>query len=271
MIRKGDSVRQSLFERRLLVPIALLAICSALVPDGIQGQIAIPELRLPYGDFDVRPESVPPLTEAVTAAAAFEGSTARFNRFGTIQVLVRPGGFLGAVDPVAASADAARQWISEHRELFGLSATSVADLELSRTSNLEDSAVQVFLFTQRAPRVGGGYLSVMHEGRIKVGIVGGEVFWVSSSSVGDIGPLPRPVLTPQEVWLAAATRLGFTALGIGDIAVTGEDETWTTLAVDGISDVQRVRPVALGMPGSGAVTAYEVIVLRSATDRKSVV
>src|SRR6185436_11153711 len=171
-----------------------------------------------------------------------------------LQTLSRDNGFL-AVGLQGAPKEAARAWIRAHRELFGLSAASVDALELVRDSILANGSAHVLLFGQR---IGG--VPVMHEGRIKIGIVDGKLFWVASSSIGETGALRQPLLGAAQAWLRAAAFLRL-PVGLGNLRGTRQDGGWTLFDVTGLSHPQRARLVALGVPGAGAVTAYETVVL----------
>ena len=225
----------------------------AAAPGAVFAALDVPEIHRTRGDFDERAGSVAPSPAALATVSAL-GGNARWNRFGTIHTLSKDGGFLATGlqgDPAAA----ARAWIRSHRELFGLSVESVDNLELVRDSALAGGSAHVLLFGQR---VGG--VPVMHEGRIKVGIVDGNLFWVASSSIGEAGPLGEPVLGPAQAWLQAAAFLGLSP-GVGAIGGSGQEGSWTLLDVAGFSHPQRARLVALGVPGAGAVPAYETVVL----------
>ncbi|HEX7180803.1 MAG TPA: M36 family metallopeptidase [Thermoanaerobaculia bacterium] len=232
---------------------ALLLLGFATGPGAVFAALDIPEIHKARGDFDARQGSVAPSPAALDTARAL-GGNARWTRFGTIHTLSKDGGFL-AVGLQGDPEQAARSWIRSHRELFGLSAESVDNLELVRDSVLTGGSAHVLLFGQRV-----GDVPVMHEGRIKMGIVDGKLFWVASSSIGEAGALGEPVLGATQAWLRAAAFLGLPT-GAGSIGQAGQDESWTLLNVAGLSHPQRARLVALGMPGAGAVPAYETIVL----------
>ena len=235
--------------RKSLLSLLLLL----LVPAAIHAAISVPEIHRVRKDLDVRQGSIEPSAAALETAQSL-GGEARWNRFGTLHTLVKAEGFLATGlqgDPEAA----ARAWIRSHRELFGLSEEGVDSLELVRDSLLSNGSARVLLFGQR---VGG--LPVMHEGRIKIGLVDGNLFWVASSSIGDSGPLAEPVLGAAQAWLRAAGSLGL-SVALADVTGSSQDGSWTLLDVAGLSHPQRARPVALGIPGSGAVPAWETIVL----------
>lgn len=207
----------------------------------------------PLADLDARTGSVAPSPDAVALADSL-GATVRWNRFGTPQVMFREGGFLASGlsgDPEVA----ARSFLDQNRALFRLSPAAVDDLVLVRESTLADSDAHVLLFGQTA-----GALPVAHEGRIKVGVVDGQVFWVASSAVGEVADPGAPTLSATEAWLAAASAIGL-PVSVTDVALDGSDLSWTLLDVAGLSHPQRVRPVALALPGQGAVPAFETIVL----------
>jgi extracellular elastinolytic metalloproteinase len=237
--------------RKLLLAVLVLA----TGPGAAFAALNVPEIHRVRGDVDARQGSVAPSPAALDTARA-SGGTARWNRFGTIQTLSKEDGFL-AVSLPGTPEEAARSWIRSHRELFGLSVESVDNLELVRDSILTGGSAHVLLFGQHI-----GSLPVMHEGRIKVGIVDGNLFWVASSSIGEAGALSEPVLGAAQAWLRAAAFLGL-PVGAGNLGGSSQQGSWTLLQVTGLSHPQRARLVALGIPGAGAVPAYETLVLNA--------
>src|SRR5688500_8997515 len=109
--------------------------------------------------------------------AARPGVTARFNTLGTPELLTpRRGALAGGLpaDPEAA----ARQYLNANRELFGLSAAAVRDLELVSAAPL--GAGHAVLLRQRFGKLAAGV-----DGLVTVGLRDGRAEWVSSSLARD--------------------------------------------------------------------------------------
>src|SRR5437764_13735970 len=84
-------------------------------------------------DRDARTGSVAP-TSAQLALVSQLGATARWNNFGTVQSLIKYGGYLATglgSDPVVA----ARSFIDSNRALFRLGDQGLANLELLNDSS----------------------------------------------------------------------------------------------------------------------------------------
>jgi extracellular elastinolytic metalloproteinase len=188
------------------------------------------------------------------------GARVDWNDFGTPKSLSKDGGYLdtGLTGPDAAAA--ARRWISSNSALFRLS--SADDLELVNDSRLLDSKGHAVLFQQDF-----GGLKAAEDGMITVGVVGTpgsgwKIAYSSSSLTGDTAVTGSTNLSPTEAWLKAAADIG-RSLSASDIIVTKTDRDWTILGVRGLSNVQRVRLVALPTPENGVRRAYETIYLDS--------
>jgi extracellular elastinolytic metalloproteinase len=239
---------------RLLVVGAAITVAAAITPpaSGGNSQGASPRLQGdPHAvtDLDARKGSKAPSGRQIALA---RGKTVRWNRFGTPQVLAAGGGYLAtglSSDPVAA----ARQWLAGNAALLGIDGADVAGLELLSSAPL--GAGRAVLFRQRF-----GGLQAGHDGLVVVGVVGGKVAYVSSSlAAGDL--VGSASLSPAEAFQRAAASVG---RSVGDATEVGREGDWTTLRVEGLAAPQRVRLVALPLPGAGAVPAYEAIVLDNA-------
>lgn len=215
--------------------------------------LELEEIHDVRNDFDVRPGALEPSDAALTTADA------RWNRFGTVHVLYDPDGFL-STGLVGDAETVAREWIAAHRDLFGLSLASVEALVLERDAHFHGSSARVFLFNQVVDGV-----PVRHDGRIKIGLVDGHVFWVSSSSIGEAPALDSPSIDGRDAWIQAAFGLGLD-VSLADLSAPTSDGSWDVFDVAGLSHPQRARPVALGVPGQGAVPAWETIVVHMADD-----
>lgn len=245
---------QRLF-RAAVVLLACLASTAALAA------LKLDELHRPTGSRDARVGALAPLPEATVLVSA-RGWNARWNRFGTVHTLQRRGAALAtglAGDPESA----ARAWIRQHRALFRLSEAGVDALELLRDSRLNQSGVRVLLFRQAANGV-----PVAYDGRIKVAIVDGRLVWVASSSIGDVGALAAPAITPAEAWLAAAAAV---PLGTALPALTprAPADGWFLYDAPGYTGAQRVRAAVVGLPGAGAVAAFEANVVQLAPNGRT--
>jgi hypothetical protein len=232
---------------------ALAVLGAALAAGGAHAVLHVAEIHRQQPSFDGRGGPVAPSAAALAAAAAL-GGEARWNRFGTLQTLFHADGVLDAGlagDPAAAG----RQWIADHAALFGLSADGVAALELVRDSNLQGSSARVLLFGQTL-----GGLPVGSEGRIKLGIVDGKLFWVAASSIGEPALAGAATLSAPQALLAAALDLGL-PVSLGAIGAPAADGDWQAMTVAGLSHPGRARLVALGIPGGDAVVAWETLTI----------
>jgi hypothetical protein len=204
-------------------------------------------------DFDTRTGFRLP-TQAQFNAVAALGATARWNVFGTPSSLIRYEGLLGAA-PGGDPATAAREWVRAHRELFQLSDGDVTALELVNAARMPGSTGRAVLFRQRF-----GGLSSAQDGMIVVGLVDGQVAYVSSSAVGSQAAPAQALLSPQEAWLSAATSVG-RLLALADLTSLHEENGWTVFSAPGFAQSQRSRLVAFPTPLDGVKAAYETLVL----------
>jgi hypothetical protein len=185
-------------------------------------------------DLDTRSGSIAPSAEQQRAAAAL-GATVRWSRFGTPQSLIKYGGYL-ARGLSGEPADAARGWLRANRVLFSLSEQGVAALELVGDTQLPGTDAHAVVFRQRF----GGLPSGV-DGLIAVGIAGGKIAYVSSSSVGDRAAPAKPSLSAVEAWRRAAANVGEKPGGLSTAAAEGG---WTHFTAGGLGGEQQVRQVA---------------------------
>ncbi|WP_225993735.1 M36 family metallopeptidase [Actinomadura rudentiformis] len=181
-------------------------------------------------DKDIRAGRIAP-----TAAqqGATEGAVVRWNKLGTPATVTRAGAPLDAGLPNDAER-AARAYLTEHRDLFGLSEQSVAALERVAVNPIGKGAA--VLLRQRFGNLQAGY-----DGQVAVGVVGGKVVSVSSTLARD-SAAPAPATLSQDKAVESAAR-------DADMAVS-EAET------------KRTRLVAVPTP-AGVRSAYQVTLIDS--------
>ncbi len=204
-------------------------------------------------DFDARTGFVLP-TQAQLASVAALGAKARWNVFGTPASLINQDGFLGSA-PGADPATAAREWVRANRGLFRLSDADVTSLELVNAAKMPGSNGRAVLFRQRF----GGLLSAQ-DGMIAVGLVDGQVAYVSSSAVGSQAAPAPALLSPLQAWLSSASSVG-RLLSLVDLSSLREENGWTLFSVPGFAQSQRARLVAFPTPTNGVRAAFETLLL----------
>src|SRR6266542_2136593 len=255
----SDAVAHAVMTRRalwprLLVVLSSVALAAAVMSPAAGGSSKGGGPRLQgdqqaAADLDARRGRKAP---SARQKAAARGTTIRWNRFGTPQVLTGDGGYLAsglASDPVAA----ARAWLAGNTALLGIDRAAVADLDLLASAPIGKG--RAVLFRQRF-----GGLPAGHDGLVVVGVAAGKVAYVASSlAAGDLAGVAS--LSPAEAFRRAAASAG---RSVGGVTRLGEQGGWTTLRADGFATPQRVQLVALPIPGAGAVPAYEAIVLDGA-------
>jgi len=187
------------------------------------------------------------------------GATARFNEFGSVQMLSKPGGYL-ATGLAADPEQAARQFISNNAVLFRLDAAGVSNLELVTAGKLSGkSSGNAVTFRQKF-----GTLPALIDGLITIGVNGGKVFSASSRAAPYAVPA-APSISVQQAWVAAAQDAG---LNVTIAQITGAQTVngWTNLKVNGFAEPQRVRLGAAPTPTS-VLPAYEVLVVSGAVGK----
>lgn len=235
--------------------IAVLAVMVLLVPSTSFGILNLWDTAQGLPDIDNRVGSLLP-TAAQLSRVNVLGARADWNQFGTVNTLVKDGGYIStgfAGEPVAA----AREWVRANRELFRLSEQSVANLQLVNDGKMPYNSAHFVLFRQSF----GGTVPT-HDGQISVSIVDGNVFHVWSSSAGDQSAPAAATLTPLQGWLAAATNVG-RAVPLSSVTSVAADASnnWTLIKVVGFPQIQQVRLTALPIPSGGVRPAYEANVL----------
>src|SRR5207249_3444430 len=255
---KGETMTiNGRFNRRLINAIRSSVITVSLVvmifitPLNIFGQLNLWDAAQGLPDLDNRAGQVTPTAQQMALVDSL-GARAEWNQFGTVQTMLKDGGFLAtglSGDPVSA----AREWIRSNRVLFRLSDQSVTDLELVSDGTMPYSAAHAVLFRQRF-----GSLVPTQDGLINVAIVNGNVYHVWSSSAGDQAAPAAATLTPAQAWLIAAANVNH-IVSTGDVVNLGLEKfsNWTLLQVVGFEQPQRVRLTALPTPTNGVRPAYE--------------
>jgi len=239
---------------RVAALVAVVAGIAVLAPGSAFGFASIQASQDGLPDIDGPHGKVQP-TASQQALASSLGATVSWNGFGTPGSLINDRGYLATGlgnDPVAA----ARSFISRYRGLFRLSSAGVADLRLLNDAPLTGSDAHAVLFQQTF-----GSLPSTQNGLITVGVVHGDVAYVSSSAVGD-GNAPAPAtLSPEAAWLKAAANVG-EHVDAGDItrSKTGPKSGLTRLRVAGLDEAQ-ARLTAFPTVKEGVLPAYETVVV----------
>src|SRR5207253_6268149 len=117
--------------------ISLLFLMTLFAPS-VFGQLNLWDRPQGLPDLDNRAGSVAP-TAAQLSKVQSLGARAEWNQFGTVQTMLKYGGFLStglSGDPVSA----AREWIRANKELFRLSDQCVNNLELLSDGTMPYSA-----------------------------------------------------------------------------------------------------------------------------------
>lgn len=233
----------------------LFVVMSLLAPTTVFGQLNLWDAPQGLQNIDNRAGRVPPTQEQLGFVSGM-GARVEWNQFGTVQTMLKYGGFLStglSGDPISA----ARQWIRANRVLFRLSDQSVTNLELVSDGVTPYSAAHAVLFRQRF-----GNLVPTQDGLINVGIVNGKVYHVWSSSAGDQAAPGAAVLTPLQGWLAAAASVNQVVPAANVLsAKVDKQNNWTVLKVAGFPQDQQVRLTALPTPTNGVRPAYEANVV----------
>lgn len=234
---------------------AVLVMLLLLIPSNTFGVINLWDAPQGMPDIDNRVGSVLP-TAAQLSRVSSLGARADWNRFGTINTLVKDGGFIStglSGEPV----EAAREWIRLNSNLFRLSEQSVANLQLVNDAKMPYNDAHFVLFRQKF-----GSYAPTQDGQISVSIVNGNVFHVWSSSAGDQSLVGQALLSPVQAWLAAATNVN---LGVPLSSITGSNidanNNWTMIDVTGFVQQQQARLTAMPSPNGIARLAYEVNVI----------
>ena len=232
------------------------------------------------GPADIAPSlGLTPSQAQRDAAAALGAQSVSWNDLGTPASILPAGDWLartGKADPEAA----ARDWLTGHADVLGLSPAQAAALELVNVQRLAQSDARAVLFQQRF-----GGLAPASGGLVTVGVVDGNVAYVSSSlSRATTLAAPAPADTPAAAlaaWLTAAGNVGLApAASVSAEIVPVSAGGWTRFHVPGFAQEQQVRlralPTADGVrpvweanvvnAAGGSATAFTILV-DAANDR----
>jgi extracellular elastinolytic metalloproteinase len=174
-------------------------------------------------------------------ALARDAGAVRWNAFGTPEALSPAR---GSVKPLATglSADpatAARQYLVQNRDLFGVDEATVAAMEVLYVRPIGSGSV--VLLRQRF-----GNLTAGHDGLVSVLVTAGKVVRVTSSLSRDTRAAEASTLTAEAAFGAALRDAGLTAAQVQPASVV---------------------EVAVPMPGDRARAAYAVtLIQKAATD-----
>jgi extracellular elastinolytic metalloproteinase len=235
---------------------AVLVLTALFWPHAAFGQAQIFEVQQGLPDFDSRTAVVEPTSQQLGMVSGLS-ATARWNHFGTPQSLINYGGYL-ATGLSGDAVTAARSFIAGHAALFRLSPAGVQNLQLLADNLMVTSLSQGHAVTFY--QTFGGLPTAL-DGMITVGVVNGNVAYVSSSAVDDSSLLPGPPnLSVTDAWLKAAADAG-RPVPASDITRATTINGWTVFEVNGFSFSQRSRLVAFPLPNQSVRPAYETIVL----------
>ena len=279
----GNSRRRRL---PLAISVTLATLLTAAILPAATGGPAEPDPRgfsfQGEGDdrvvsLDAREGRVTPSAAQQSGAAALGATSVRWNDFGTPRVLFNNRGYLsGARD--GDPAEVARAFVGAHRELFRLSESGVAALEvvgdtpllespdLARVRDGNEAAnpdvAHVVLFRQSF-----GELDAAYDGLLTVGVQrDGRVAWVSSSITGDETVSGSRSLGAADAIRRAAADVG---LDLGQLTEVEAPGPWATFESAVVRDVQRARLMALPTPTDGVRTVWETTLLKADhTDRE---
>jgi len=247
------SPRPRLRVRRIALLVALSSL-TPLVGGGVPAQGASESdfhfqgegLEL-QDDLDLRVGSVAPTARQRQLASAM-GAKATWNRFGTPQSLRPATGRYLATGLSSDEVTAAREWISANRALLKLSRAGVEALSVIRNAPIgEGRAItlqQVF-----------GALPAGLDGRITLGIVHGNVAYVSSSLAPHATISDRASVSAQRAMQRAGSRAGrdFSA---GAISAFDRQGHSAEMKIRGFTGPQTASLVAVPTPRQGVRAAW---------------
>jgi extracellular elastinolytic metalloproteinase len=211
------------------------------------------------GDYDARVGKLAP-TKGQKAAVKRLHAKVTWNRFGTPETISKRGKYLAKRIRGKTAPEAARRWLHRNRALFKL--TSTSGLELAGDTQMPFSRGHAVNFRQVVQG-----LETTDGGLITIGLTGSakkrwNVAYVSSSLTRNTTMDGRGKLSAVQAWLRAADAVGVDGYSVVNVKEMKFVNGWQGLAVSGMRDVQRVRPVAFPKIRSGVAPAFETIVLK---------
>ncbi|SCL52336.1 M36 family metallopeptidase [Micromonospora yangpuensis] len=253
MPRPEWTPRTSRRRRRLVPVLAAAAVVTALLP--AVPTSAAPETPAPapaaartsgpfadageghrHDDVDNRPGTAAPDARQRGLARRADPDV-RWNRLGTPHAL-GPGATPLATGLPTDPEAAARRYLTEQTDLFGLTADAVAGMDRLLVRPIGSGAVVTL-------RQRFGDLPAGHDGLVTLAVTGGKVLAVSSSLSRDTSAPAAATLDRQQAYAAALADAGLTAAQVSS---------------------HRVRGVAVPTPLDGPRAAYEVTLLGADTD-----
>jgi len=240
--------------------VALVAVLGALaLPATAFGAAQIQDRPDGLADFDARRGALPP-TNAQRAAVKQLKVKVTWNQFGTPASLSKPGKFLAKGVHGKNAAVAAEGWLNRHKAVFGLRSTD--QLALVGDTRMPSSRGHAVNFRQ----VVDG-LATTEGGLVTIGITGSaksgwSVAYVSSSLTRGSALDGRAKLSAEEAWVQAALSVG-EQVSVPEILQAKSARGWRNLAVSGMTELQRAKPVAFPTVHDGIVPAFETMVLKT--------
>jgi hypothetical protein len=228
-------------------------LASPAASGGASSNLSLLGVPIGFSDVDARVGAIAPTAEQLSQVSAL-GAQARWNRFGTVQSLIKYDSYLGAGytgDAVAV----ARAWLKDNAELFRMTSSDVDKLELLNDQKTAAGAGHAVLFRQRY-----GALPAGQDGLITVSVAGDKVAYVSSSATGPQSTPPAAALSATSAWLKAAANVGH-ILSLPALSTPTVSNGWSVFSVPGFAQQQRARLVAVPTPAGAARPAFETIVL----------
>jgi hypothetical protein len=237
---------------RRLVPLALfcvIAFVSGTVPVlGVSDVGTFQGEEAPLqDDLDLRAGSVEP-SALQRRIVADLGATATWNRFGTPQSLAPAASGYIATGLPADELDAARSWLRANRALFRLSAEGVRSLAVVRNAPI--GAGRAITFQQTF-----GALPAGIDGRVTLGLVDGNLAYVSSSIAPHAPIAGTTVVSAQQAMQLAGARAG-RGFALGDISGFRREGRETQMTIDGFTGPQTASLVAVPTPRNGVRPAW---------------
>ncbi|WP_148612733.1 M36 family metallopeptidase [Nocardioides rubriscoriae] len=188
-------------------------------------------------DVDTRGRALPSPAQQ-RAVARLGAVEMRWNAFGTPASILPADGVLARAtsqDPVVA----ARAWLSDNADVFGISRAQVAGMQAIDQKLVGTDGHAVF-FRQTF----GGLLPAIGSA-VTVAVSDGEIVYVSSSITKTTQQIPAARISPAAGWLKAAADVGVAVPADLSTLTRSVSGGWTRLTVPGLVQEQLVRVRAL--------------------------